>query len=110
MEEAPMDIDDVDMKEIEEDQTTQRKYWTLESKVKVLDYMDDKKVSPYQTSEYFDHKYSADAIYKWHKNADKIRNTAGYKPKIHILHPGKKPDLAEIEKKIIRVHCIKFKC
>jgi len=26
MEEAPMDIDDVDMKEIEEDQTTQRKY------------------------------------------------------------------------------------
>ena len=41
MEEAPMDIDDVDMKEIEEDRTTQRKYWTLESKVKVLDYMDD---------------------------------------------------------------------
>ena len=26
MEEDPMDIDDVDMKEIEEDQTTQRKY------------------------------------------------------------------------------------
>ena len=41
MEEAPMDIDDVDMKEIEEDRTTQRKYLTLESKVKVLDYMDD---------------------------------------------------------------------
>ena len=41
MEEAPMDIDNVDMKEIEEGQTTKRKYWTLESKVKVLDYMDD---------------------------------------------------------------------
>ena len=96
-----MDIDDVDMKEIEEDQTTQRKYWTLESKVKVLDYMDDKKVSPYKTSEHFDHKYWADAIYKWQKNADKIRNTLGYKPKIHTLHPGKKPDLTEIEEKLL---------
>ena len=63
--------------------------------------MDDKKVSPYKTSEHFDHKYSADAIYKQQKNTDKIRNTLGYKPKIHTLHPGKKPDLAEIEAKLL---------
>ena len=36
MEEAPMGIDDVDMKEIEESQTTQKKYCTLESKRKSI--------------------------------------------------------------------------
>ena len=63
-----MDINDVDMEKIEEGQTTQRKYWTLESKVKILDYMNDKKVSPYKASKYFYHKYSAGAIYKWKKS------------------------------------------
>ena len=38
-----MDIDDVNMKEIEDGQTIQKKYYTLETKVKVLDYIDDKK-------------------------------------------------------------------
>ena len=45
MEKATLDIDDVDMKEIEEGQTTERKYWTLESKVKKIDYMNDKNKS-----------------------------------------------------------------
>ena len=91
MEEAPMDIDDVDMKEIEEGQTTQRKYCTLESKVKVLDYMDDKKVSPYKASEHFYQKYSAGAIYKWQKNADKIRNTANINLKFILFIQGTNP-------------------
>ena len=65
----------------------------MESKVKVLDYMDDNKLISYKASELFEQKYSAGAIYKWQKNADKIKNTAKYKPKIHTLHPGKKPDL-----------------
>ena len=63
--------------------------------------MDYQKISPFKVSEHFDHKYSASVIYKWQKNTDKIRNTAGYKPKIHTLHPGKKPDLAEIEEKLL---------
>ena len=96
-----MDIDDVDMKEIEEGQTTQKKYCTLKSKIKLLDYMNDNKVSPYKASEHFEHKYSADAIYKWQKNADKIGNTAKYKPKINTLHPGKISDLVEIEEKLL---------
>ena len=57
MEEVPMDIEDVDMKEIEKGQLKQRICWVLESKVKVLDYMDDTKVTPYKTSEHFVRKY-----------------------------------------------------
>ena len=68
MEKATLDIDDFDVKEIEEGQTTERKYWTLESKVKKIDYMNDKKVSPNKASKYFYHKYSAGAIYKWKKS------------------------------------------
>lgn len=56
MEEASMDLDDVDMKEIEVDQSKERNYCTLESKVKVLDYVEDMKVSPYKASEHFEHK------------------------------------------------------
>ena len=69
MEEAPMDIDDVDMKEIEENRTTQRKYWTLESKVKVLDYTKENKVNPCKASRVFENKYSVKSYIngKWMK-------------------------------------------
>ena len=71
MEETPTDLEDVDMKEIEEDQSKERKYCTFEFKIKVLDYMEDMKVSPYKASEHFEHKYSASLIYKWKKMQNK---------------------------------------
>ena len=78
-----------------------KEFIELESKVKILDYMEHMKVSPYKASEHFEHKYSARAIYKWKKKSGEIRNTAKYKPKNHTLHQGKKPDLVEIEKQLL---------
>ena len=65
--------------------------------------MEDMKVSPYKASEHFKHKYSARAIYKWKKKSKEIRNTTKYKPKNHTLHPGKKPDLVEIEEELLEL-------
>lgn len=53
------------MMEIDQEQFINRNYCTLESKVKVLDYLKEYKVSPYKASEAFKNKYSVGAIYKW---------------------------------------------
>ena len=60
-------IEDVGMIEIDKVEFINRNYCTLESKVKVLDYLKEYKVTPYKSSEAFKNKYSVGAIYKWKK-------------------------------------------
>ena len=60
-----INIEDVDMMELDQEQFINRNYCNLESKVKVLDYLKEYKVSPYKASEAFKNKYSVGAIYKW---------------------------------------------
>ena len=73
-------IEYVDMMEIDKDEFINRNYCTLESKVKVLDYLKEYKVTPYKASEEFKNKYSIGAIYKWKKNENLIREKAINKP------------------------------
>lgn len=54
----PINIEDVDMMEIDQVQFMNRNFCTLESKVKVLDYIKENKVNPYKASEVFNNKFS----------------------------------------------------
>ena len=94
-------IEDVGMIEIDKVEFINRNYCTLESKVKVLDYLKEYKVTPYKSSEAFKNKYSVGAIYKWKKNENLIRETAIKKPKNLTLHKGKSIKYEEIEEKLI---------
>ena len=90
-------IEDVDMMEIDKVEFINRNYCTLESKVKVLDYMKENNVNPYKASRVFENKYSVGAIYKWKVNENSIREAAIKKPKNLTLHKGKKKKYEEIE-------------
>ena len=72
-----INIEDIDMMEIDKVEFINRNYSTLESKVKVLDYMKENKVNPYKASHVFENKYSVGAIYKWkvNKKAKKFNNS-----------------------------------
>ena len=85
-----MGVEDVDMMEIGQDEVINRNYCTLESKVKVLDYMKEYKATPYKASGAFQNKYSLDVIYKWKKNENLIREAAIINPKNLTFHKGKK--------------------
>ena len=78
-----------------------RNYCTLESKVKVLDYIKENKVNPYKASEEFNNKYSVGAIYKWKANENLIREAVIKNPKNLTLHKGEKNKYEEIEEKLL---------
>ena len=79
-----------------DDHSTAKKFCTLETKVKVLDYIKEHNISPYKASEYFNFQYSPSSIYKWVKKEDEIRDLAKEKPRNLTVHQGRKSDLGFI--------------
>jgi hypothetical protein len=67
------------MQELDNGQTTNRQYYSLESRVKVLNYIKDNNASPYKASEYFDFKYSL----AQYINGKKVKKSLGMKLKIN---------------------------
>ena len=96
-----INIEDVDMMKIDKVEFINRDYCSLVSKIKVLDYMKEKKVNPYKTSRVFENKYCVGSIYKWKLNENSIREAEIKKHKNLILHKGKKTKYEEIEEKLL---------
>ena len=74
---------------------------TLESKVKVLNYIKDTNCSITQAQIHFDNKYSYGSIYKWIPNKDKIYEKAQLNNTKFTIHPGRKSKFESIEEELL---------
>ena len=74
---------------------------SLESKVKVLDYIKDTNYSITQAQIHFDNKYSYGSIYKWILNKDKIYEKAQINYSKFTINPGRKPKFEFVEEELL---------
>lgn len=93
--------DIIDIKELYAGQTTEIQYYSLQLKIKILNYIKYNHVIPYKLSQYFDFKYSSSSIYKWKNNENLIRKSAKDKPKNKSVYPGKRINYEDIKEKFL---------
>lgn len=74
---------------------------SLESKVKVLDYIKDTNCSITQAQIHFDNKYSYGSIYKWIPNKDKTYEKAQINYSKFTIHLGRKPKFEFVEEELL---------